>query len=145
MSEQLLLRMDQNYSRSTILSLGLLKVNANGKGAKKELSGNLISKVYFLDPDVITKIGIGHAIIAGAKKGNSVCLVAKIIMQGVQQGATTATKKHLLTSINRYSTSRATFTYVYILFPVDKDSVKEYQAFGVDIIITGIPILEVSS
>lgn len=38
-----------------------------------------------------------------------------------------------------------TFTYVYILFPVDKDSIKEYQAFGVDIIITGIPILEVSS
>lgn len=38
-----------------------------------------------------------------------------------------------------------TFTYVYILSPVDKDSFKEYQAFGVDIISTGIPILEVSS
>lgn len=35
---------------------------------QKELSGNLIPKAYFLDPDVITKIGIGHAIIAGAKE-----------------------------------------------------------------------------
>lgn len=35
---------------------------------QKKLSGNLIPKVYFLDPDVITKIGIGHAIIAGTKE-----------------------------------------------------------------------------
>lgn len=35
---------------------------------KKEFSGNVILNVYFLDPDVVTKIGIGHAIIAGAKE-----------------------------------------------------------------------------
>lgn len=33
----------------------------------KNLLGNLISRAYFLDIDVISKVGTGHAIIAGAK------------------------------------------------------------------------------